>query len=148
VASERSSPSCLGTAVGVFVVVAALVGIGWLVYASILRPWRMTDAFFALAEAGDAEAMRARVAPDRRAAIGDADIRRWIAGIRGHSGWSFARKSSSLGTTRGGRAVASQRGYLHYTGSPDECYFSISFIKFDGVWYVDNLMLGRREVPR
>jgi hypothetical protein len=146
-ASERSS-SPVGCAVAVLILAAVLGGVGWVAWAGIVRPWQMTDALFALAEARDVAGLRARIAPDRRASVPDREIQEWIDGIRGHSGWSFARQSSSFGTTRGGHSVASQRGYLHYPGSRDERHFSVSFIEFDGTWYIDAVMLGRRGVPR
>jgi hypothetical protein len=147
VATERRSSLFAGLIV-LLVLAAVIAGVGWVVWAGIVRPWRMTDAFFALAEAGDAAALRARIAPDRRTSVGDRNVQEWIDGIRGYSSWSFARQSSSYGTTRGGHAVTSQRGYLHYPGSPDERHFSITFIEMGGVWYVDSVMLGRRAVPR
>ena len=146
-APQRRS-SLPGGLIGLLVVAAVLAGVAWVVWAGIVRPWRMTDAFFALAEARDAAALRARIAPDRRASVGDRDVQEWIDAVRGYSSWSFARQSSSYGTTRGGHAVTSQRGYLHYPGSRDERHFSITFIEMGGVWYVDSVMLGRRAVPR
>ena len=146
--TRERSLSPLGCAFLALLLAAVLGAIGWIGWNGIVRPWRMADDFFALAEAGDSAAIRARIAPDRRASVSDQEIQTWIERVRGHSGWSFARQASSFGTTRGGHSVATQRGYLHYPGSQDECHFSITFIQFDGTWYLDSVFIGRRAVPR
>jgi hypothetical protein len=146
--AQQRSMSPLGCAFLALILVAVLGAVGWVFWNGLVRPWRMTDAFFALAEARDAAALRARITPDRRAGVSDQEIQTWIERVHGHSGWSFARQASSFGTTRGGHSVATQRGYLHYPGSQDEAHFSITFMEYGGVWYVDSVFLGRRAVPR
>ena len=130
------------------VLCAVLIALGALAWGGIVRPWRLTNEFFELVATSDQAGLRARFVPDRRSAVSDEVIANWRAALRGQSGWSFARKSSSFGTTRGGREVASQRGYVHYAGSSEERHFGLSFTKQDGVWYFDSLWLGARETPR
>jgi len=121
---------------------------GWFFWAGLVRPWRMTDAFFAEVDRGEVAAIRERIVPDQRAGVSDPEIRGWTAGLAGRSGWELARKASSLGRTRGGRSTVSLRGYVHYPGSTDERYFSVSFIDWDGTWYVNSFSLFARATPR
>ena len=127
--AQQRSMSPLGCAFLALILVAAFGAMGWVFWNGLVRPWRMTDAFFALAEAKDAASLRARITPDRRAGVSDQEIQTWIERVHGHS-------------------VATQRGYLHYPGSQDEAHFSITFMEYGGVWYVDSVFLGRRAVPR
>ncbi len=120
----------------------------WFGYTGMIQPWLLTNAFIKVLVAGDAQAIRARIAPDVRAGVTDKQIAQWTEGVAGHSGWTFARKSSSMGRTRGGKSTLTQRGYLHYPNSSDERYFSASYIEMDGEWYVDSFRLGNRETPR
>ncbi|MFO0671563.1 MAG: hypothetical protein U0235_18370 [Polyangiaceae bacterium] len=54
--------------------------------------------------------------------------------------------SSSLGTTRGGKTVASASGYLKYEGTNAERSFSLSVV-VDGEWYVSSFSVGRLAEP-
>lgn len=130
------------------ITVAVLSVPTWLIYASVIVPWRLTDRFFARADGANAErAFVEAFAPDRRVSC-CAGAALWAEGLRGRSGWSFASKATSLGTTRGGRSLASVRGYVSFPDSTDERSFSITFIEIDGTWYTEVFSLGPRETPR
>jgi hypothetical protein len=144
----RTEPNRAGLLIGGAISLAALCIPIWLIYASVIAPWRLTNRFFELADGPNAEwAFVAAFAPDRRAQC-CADAARWAEGLRGRSGWSFARNATSLGTTRGGRSLASVRGYVAYPGSSDERSFSITFIQIDGTWHTEAFSLGVRQTPR
>lgn len=129
------------------IVVGSLSVAGWFLYRSTVMPWRMANEFFDRLDHASAEQVTAAFAPDRRnTCCGQANT--WLEGVRGRSGWSFARKAMSLGTTRGGKSLASVRGYIHYPDSTDERTFSITFIEMEGQWYTESFSLGPRTALR
>lgn len=126
---------------------SALVG-GWFFYRSTIMPWTLANKFFDIVDhAASAESVTNTFAPDRRQSC-CSGVDDWLEGLRGRSKWSFARKAMSLGTTRGGKSLASVNGYIHYPNSTDERTFSITFIEIDGEWYTEAFTLGPRNTPR
>jgi hypothetical protein len=146
--AARSARRGYARGLAVLLAMAVLALPSWLIHRSVILPWRMADQFFAaVAVAPGPDALAPLFAPDRaRSCCSDAP--RWIADVRAMQSWSFAREATSLGTTRGGKSLVSLNGYLHYPGSTDESWFSITFIEIEGRWWIDSFSLGQRETPR
>jgi hypothetical protein len=145
---EKKKNTTLGVVIllVVFVPLAGLVG--WVCNGSVIRPKRMTNELLGLAAACDKPKMRERFAPDKRRDLTDAQIDQWCSAVRGYESWEYANKATSMGTTRGGKATSSARGYLHYPGSKEERHFALSFIEIDGTWYFDSVTFLERSAPR
>ena len=96
---------------------------------------------------GDIDRVRARISPETRDSSTDATVRGWIEAVKGYEDIDWGNKSS-VGTTRGGRTRVSTQGHLRYPGTPKERWFSVSFVKDEGQWYVLAFSVGSLEVPR
>lgn len=135
-----------GAALTLFFIALPVLGLSWLLYTSIILPRAITRELLDLLASERVAEVTAKIEPTSRANYGEAKIREWSAAVKGYRSVDWGRKSS-LGTTRGGKTVASANGYLKYEGTTAERSFSLSVVKIDGEWYVSSFSVGRLAEP-
>lgn len=131
----------------VALVVLVVGGIGTLLYVSDYLPRAMARELLGLLAADRIAEASAKIDPTVRATYPEAKLREWGAAAKGFDDIDWGRKSS-MGTTRGGRTVASTSGYLRYPNTKAERPFRISIIRDDGIWWVSSFSVDALAVPR
>lgn len=136
----------LGAAVTLLFIALPVLGLSWLLYSSIILPRAVTRDLLDLLVRERVAEVTAKIEPTNRANYNEAKIREWSAAVKGYRSIDWGRKSA-LGSTRGGKTVASANGYLKYDGTTAERSFSLSVVKVGGEWYVSSFSVGRLAEP-
>jgi hypothetical protein len=132
--------------IGVLVIGAIIAFPTWLIYTTVWLPRAQTRDFIAVLTTGDIARVRSRMSPQTRDSSTDENVRGWCDGAKGYEDIDWGSKTK-MGSTPGGRTRVSTQGYLRYPGTPKERWFSISFVKDEGEWYVLAFSLGSLAEP-